>query len=98
MRDEVVVERRREVERGDPLPLDQRRAPPRLPVRLADVAAADEVHRDQRVDAHRVVERHAAERAVAVAVALLDDLREPAGAVGAMRARHALRLPVVPEV
>ena len=93
MGDEVVVERGREIERGDPLALDQLERGAGVPVRLADVAAADQVHRDERVDAHRVVERHAAERPVAVAVALVDDLREAACAVGAVRARHALRLP-----
>ena len=91
MRDEVVVERRREIERGDPLALDQLERGAGVPVGLADVAAADQMHRDERVDAHRVVERHAAERPVAVAVALVDDLREAARAIGAVRARHALR-------
>ena len=89
--DEVVVQRGGEVERRDPLALDQRERRLGVPVRLADVTAADQVHRDQRVNAHRVVERHAAERPVAVAVALVDDLGERAGAVGPVRARHALR-------
>ena len=89
--DEVVEERGGEVERRDPLALDQLERGPGVPVRLADVAAADQVHRDERVDAHRVVQRHAAERPVAVAVVLVDDLREAARAVGAVRAGDALR-------
>ena len=91
MRDQVVEEGRSEVERGDPLPLDQLERRLGVPLRLADVAASDQVHREQGVHAHRVVERHRAERAVAPARALLDDLGERAGAVGAMRARHPLR-------
>ena len=91
--DEVVEERRGEVERRQPLRLDQLERRAGVPVRLADEAAADRVHGQQRVHAHRVVERHDPERAVAVAVAVLDDLREPAGAVGPVRAGHALGPP-----
>jgi hypothetical protein len=89
--DQVVEERGREVERGDPFSLDQFERGPRVPIGLADVAAADQVHREQRVHAHRVVERHRAERPVAPAGALMDDLRECACTVGAVGARDALR-------
>jgi hypothetical protein len=88
---EVEVERRREVERGDALLLDQSQRLLGIPASLRDEAAADQVHGQQRMDTHRVVERHRAERAVAGAVAMLDDLREAAGAVGPVRARNALR-------
>ena len=42
--------------------------------------------------AHRVVQRHRPERAVAVDQAVLDDLREARRAIGAMRAGHAFWL------
>ena len=84
---------RGEVERRDPLTLDQLERLLRIPPRLGDVTAADEVHREQGVDAHRVVERHHAEGAVAVAVAVLQRLAEPAGPVGRVGARDALRSP-----
>ena len=74
-------------------PLDQLERLVGIPARLRHVTAADEVHREQRVDAHRVVERHHAEGAVAVAVAVLQRLAQPAGPVGRVRARHALRPP-----
>ena len=45
-----MEERRGEVERGDPLALDQRERRPGVPARLRDEAAADHAHRDQRVD------------------------------------------------
>ena len=67
-----------------PLLLDQRERLAGVPARLRDEAAADEVHREQRVDPHRVVERHHAERAIAPAVAVLERLRPGAGAVGAV--------------
>ncbi len=91
MVDEVVEERRREVERRDPLGLDQGQRLTRVPAGLRDEAAADEVHRDERVDPHRVVERHHPERAVAPGVAVLERLRPPARSVGGVRARNALR-------
>ena len=67
-------------------------AAPASQSRLADVAAADQAHREQRVDAHRVVERHARRASGRRSGSpCWIDLREPAGAVGAVRARHALR-------
>ncbi len=80
--DEVVEQGRREVQRGDPLLLDQAQRLARVPAGLGHEAAADEVHGDQRVDPHRVVERHHAERAVAERVAVLQRLRPAARAVG----------------
>jgi hypothetical protein len=91
MRDEVVVERRRQVERRQPLVFDQRQRVLRVPARLADEAARDDRHREQRVHPHRVVERHHPERPVAEAEPVLERLRDAAGAVGRVRARHALR-------
>jgi hypothetical protein len=73
---EVVEERRREVQRADALPLDEREGRSGVPLRLHDDAATDERHRDQRVDAHRVVEGHHPQRAVFERESVLDDLRE----------------------
>ena len=81
--DEVVEERRREVQGRDPLLGDEPERLARIPARLRDEAAPDEVHREQRVDPHRVVERHHAERPVAPGVAVLERLRPRARAVGA---------------
>ena len=89
--DEVVEERRGEVERRDPLALDEPERLASVPPRLRDEAPADEVHRDEGVDPHRVVERHHAERPVAEAVAVLERLRPAAGPVCRVAARHALR-------
>ncbi len=86
-----MEERRGEIEGGDALRLDQAQRRVGIPALLADVATADQAHREQRVVAHRVVERHHAERAVAEAIPVLERLREPSGALGAMGARHAFR-------
>src|SRR3990172_5400536 len=69
--DEIVVERGDEVERGEPLRLDERERPARAPVRLADEAAVHRGHARQRVDPHGVVERDDAEGALAPPVAAL---------------------------
>ena len=92
-RDEVVEQRGREVERRDPLLLDQAQRLGGIPASLRDVAPADRVHREQGVDPHRVVERHHSERAIGVEVAVLERLAEAAGPVGRMAARHSLRPP-----
>src|SRR3990167_3923322 len=89
--DEVVVERGDEVERGEPLRLDERERPARAPVRLADEAAVHRGHARQRVDPHGVVERHDAERALAPLVAALDHVGERARVVVPMGPWHALR-------
>ncbi len=91
MVDEVVEQRRREVERADPLLLDQAQGLSRVPARLRHKASSDEVHREKRVDPHRVVQRHHAERAVAPRVPVLERLRPAARAVCGMRAGDALR-------
>ena len=62
----------------------------RAPFWLTDEAAVDGRHAGERVDAHRVVERHDAERALAPCVAALQRLGDGAGVVVALRARHAL--------
>jgi hypothetical protein len=72
--DEVVEERRRQVERGQPLLLDQRQRFAGVPARLRGEAAADAVHREERVNPHCVVERHHSERAITPAVAVLERL------------------------
>ncbi len=94
--DEVVEERRREVERRDLLLLDQLQCPVRVPLGLRDEAAADERDRDQRMDAHRVVQRHHAEGALTESQAVLDELGEPTGALGSVRPGDALRPPGCP--
>jgi hypothetical protein len=43
--------------------------------------------------AHRVIERHDTERALAPAVEVLSDMGERRGALGALPARHTLRPP-----
>ena len=74
MVDEVVEERRREVEGGDPLGLDQPESLGASHRGLRHEAPADEVHRHERMDAHGVVERHHAERSLAEAVPVLERL------------------------
>ena len=91
--EQVVEQGGDEVERRDPLTLDQLERLLRIPPGLRDVTAAHEVHREQGVDAHRVVERHHAKGAVGVPVAVLQGLAEPAGPVGSVRPGDALRPP-----
>ena len=62
--DEVVEQRGGEVERRDALRLDQAKRLAWIPAGLGHVAAADEVHGEQGVDTHRVVEGHHPEGAV----------------------------------
>ncbi len=90
---EVEVERGREVQRVDPLARDQLQGLAGVPGRLGHVAASDERGRQQRVDAHRVVERHDAERAMTGLKPVLEHLRDRAGPLGAMRSRDPLRPP-----
>ncbi len=86
-----MEERRREVERGEALVLDQPQRLLGVPARLADEAAADERHRHERVEAHRVVERHDAESAIAEAKPVLEHLGQTPRSIGPVRARNALR-------
>ena len=90
--DEVVIERRHQIEIGDLLGRDQLQRPGGVEARQADEGAADQRHRQQRAHAHGVIERHHAERAFAVAVEVLRDVGDRRGALGALAARHALRL------
>ena len=90
---QVVIERRHQVEGGDPLGLDQAERASRLEARLADEGAAHRRHGEQGAHAHGVVERHDAERALAHAVAVLRDVGECGGALGAMSPRYALAAP-----
>ena len=89
--DQVVEQRRRQVERPDPLRPDEFQGPGRVPVGLADVAAAHDLGRQQGVDAHGVVQRHHPEGALAGPVALVQGLGEAAGPLGGVAAGHALR-------
>ena len=89
--DEVVEEGGGEVERVDALALDQLQRLLGIPRRLRDEAAADDRGGEQGVDSHRVVERHDAERAVARRSPCWRTCESTACALGAMRARDALR-------
>ena len=91
MAHEVVVERRHQVEVADLLGGDQLERARGLEARQAHEGAADQRHGEQRAHPHGVIERHDAERALAVAVEILRDMGERGGALGALAARHALR-------
>ena len=88
--DEVVIERRHQIKIGDLFLLDQRQRLAAVIARQADERAADQRHRQQRADAHGVVERHDAERALPAAVEILRDMGDRCGSLGAVPARHAL--------
>ena len=92
LRDQIVEERRREVQRGQPLALDGVQRGARAELGLAAEHPAARARREQGAHAHGVVERHDAERAVAGTQLELDELRERRRALGAVRARDALRL------
>ena len=85
-----MVERRHEIEIGDPLGRDQLERARDVEARQADEGAADQRHGEQRAHAHGVIERHGAERALALAIEILRHMRERRGALGALAARHAL--------
>ena len=89
---EVVIERRHQIKVGDPLGRDEGERVPHLEARQADEGAADQRHGEERAHAHGVIERHDAERAFAVAVLILRDMRDRGRPLGALPARHALRL------
>ena len=88
---QLVEERRDQVERGQALAGDERERAGRRPVGLAHEAAVDGRHARQRMDPHRVVEGHHAERALAPGVAALERVRQRAGVVILVGARDALR-------
>ena len=88
-----MEERRHEVQVGDPVALDEVQGTGRLEPRLADEPARDERHREQRAHSHGVVERHHPQGALAVAVAVLRDVRDGAGALGRVGSRNPLRAP-----
>ena len=89
---EVVIERRHQIKVGDLLGFDQLQRPRHVEAGQADEGAADQRHGEQRAHPHGVIERHDAERALARAVEILRDVGERRGALGALAARHALRL------
>ena len=90
---QVVIERRHQVEGGDPLGLDQAERALRLEARLADEGAAHRRHGEQRAHTHGVIERHDAERALAGAIAVLRDVGQRSRTLGAMSPRYALAAP-----
>ena len=69
-----------------------------VPRRLRDEAAADDGRGEQRVDAHRVVERHDAERAMSVAEPVVDAPATSRPRARHVRARDALRASGGPDV
>ena len=91
MRQQVVIERRRQIERGHALRLDQVERRARIEARLADEDAVHQRGRQQRAHAHGVVERHDAERDLARRIAVLRDMGDGGGPLRAVAARHALR-------
>ena len=91
MMNEVVIERRHQIEIGDALGGDQLERVGDVEAAQADESAADERHGKQRAHPHGVIERHDAERALAVGVEILRDMRDRGGALGALAPRHALR-------
>ena len=88
---QLPEERRDQVERGEPLVGDQLERSRARPFGLADEAAVDHRHAGQRVNAHRVIERHDPERSLAPLVAALDHVRHRSGVVILVRARGSLR-------
>ncbi len=87
---EVVIERRHQIEVGDALGGDQLEGARDFEPRQTDESAADERHGKERAHAHRVVERHDAERTLVRGVEILRDVRQRGGALGAVPARHPL--------
>jgi len=88
---EVVVERRHQIEVGQLLGRDQFERARDVEARQADEGTADQRHGKQRAHAHGVIERHCPERAFVPAVEILRDMRKRRGALGALAARHPLR-------
>ena len=86
-----MVQGRHEVQVGDLVAADEIEGGGGLEPRLADKSAREERHREQGAYAHGVVERHHPEGAFAVAVAVLRDVRDGGGALGAVGSGDTLR-------
>ena len=86
-----MIERRHQIEIGDPFGLDQRQSLVDVESAQADEGATDERHRNQGAHAHGVIERHDAERSLAVGVEILRHVGDPGGALGALPPRHPFR-------
>ena len=91
MRQQVVVQRRHEVEMADLLGCYGLQRGRGIEARHADKAAVEQGQGEQRAHAHRVIQRHHAQRAFAVAVLVLRHVGERGDALGAVAARHAFR-------
>ena len=92
MIDEIVVERRHQIEIADTLGAQSGGARAAdVEMRQANERAADQRHREQRANAHGVIERHDAERALAVRVKILRHMRDRGGALGTVPAWYAFR-------
>ena len=87
---QVMIERRDEVEIGDTLGRDQFERARNVETRQTDEGAADQRHGQQRTHAHRMVERHGTKRALVRRVEILRDVGKRGGALRALAARHAL--------
>src|SRR5262249_23659755 len=83
---QVMIERWDEVEVGDALGRDQFERARNVETRQADEGAADQRHGQQRAHAHRVVERHGAERALVRRVEILREVGKRGGAFRAVAA------------
>ena len=91
MMQQVVIERRHQIEVCQLLGRDQFERTCDVEASQADEGAADQRHGKQRAHAHGMIERHGPERAFVLAVEVLRDMRKRRGALGALAARHALR-------
>ena len=76
VRQQIVIERRHEIEVRHPLARDEVERLAGIEAALAHEAAIDERHGEERAHAHRVIERHDAERALAPRVEILRDMRD----------------------
>ena len=85
-----MVERRHQVEIGDALAGNERQRALRIEPRQADERAADERHGEQRANAHRVVKRHDAQRALAAGVEVLRDMGDRGGPLGPVPSGYSL--------
>ena len=88
---EVVIERRDQIEVGQLLGRDQFERARDVEAWQTDEGAADQRHGKKRAHAHGVIERHGTERALTLAVEILRDMRKRCGALGALTSRHAFR-------
>ena len=90
LRQQVVIQGRHQVQVRYLFGGDRGQCRDRIEFRLAHEAAIDQRQCQQRAHAHGVIQRHHAEGAFAIAIAVLRHVRERRHALGALPARHAL--------